>query len=117
MLTAVAKRRLYIVMDALDESPEHSGWPTPREEVLDVLKDIVGLHLRICVTSRPEVDIKAILNQLTIHSISLHDESEQQQSIADYVMDNVNTDRKMREWPEEDKKLVIQELSKRADGM
>ncbi|SRR6266702_5087366 len=120
MLTVVAEHPIYVVMDALDECPDHSGWPTAREEVLVVLKDLVGLHLpnlRICVTSRPEVDIKSILNQLTIHTISLHDESEQQKGIADYVNSIVNSDMKMREWPDEDKELVIKVLSERADGM
>ena len=108
-------------MDALDECPDDSGWPkTPREEVLDVVRDLVGLHipnLRICVTSRPEVDIKSILNQLTICAVSLHDQIEQQKGMADYVSTIVHSDRKMREWPDEDKELVIKELSERADGM
>jgi hypothetical protein len=120
MLTIVAERPIYIVMDALDECPDHSGFPTAREEVLVVLKDLVGLdlpNLRICVTSRPEVDIKSVLHQLTIHAISLHNEGEQQRAIAAYVSSIVNTDVKMREWPDEDKELVIKELSERADGM
>ena len=84
------------------------------------MRDLVSLHLpnlRICVTSRPEVDIKSILNQLTIHAISLHNQTEQLKGIADYVSAIVYSDRKMREWPDEDKKLVIKELSERADGM
>ncbi|KAH9023919.1 hypothetical protein EDB85DRAFT_297475 [Lactarius pseudohatsudake] len=120
MLTVVAEHPIYIIMDALDECPDHSGWPTAREEVLVILKDLVGLHLpnlRVCVTSRPEVDIKSVLNQLTIHSISLHNESEQQKGIADYVKTIVNSDGKMREWPDEDKELVVKVLSERADGM
>jgi hypothetical protein len=120
MLTVVVEHPIYIVVDALDECPDQTGLPTAREEVLVVLKDLVGLHLpnlRICVTSRPEVDIKSILNQLTIHAISLHDESEQQKGIADYISSIVNSDVKMREWPDEDKELVIKVLSERADGM
>ena len=120
MLAVVAEHPIYVVMDALDECPDHSGYPTAREEVLVVLKDLVGLHLpnmRICVTSRPEVDIKSILHQLAIHTISLHDEKEQQKGIADYINSFVNSDRKMREWPDEDKELVIKVLSERADGM
>ena len=120
-LSVLAEHPIYIVMDALDECPDDSGWPkTPREEVLDVVRDLVGLHipnLRICVTSRPEVDIKSILNQLTICAVSLHDQIEQQKGMADYVSSVVYSDRKMREWPDEDKELVIKELSKRADGM
>ena len=100
MLSVLAEHPIYIIMDALDECPDNSGWPkTPREEVLDVVKDLVGLHLpnlHICVTSRPEVDIKSVLNQLTIHAVSLHDQSGQQKDIADYVSTVVNSDRKMR---------------------
>jgi hypothetical protein len=120
MLTVLAGRPMYIVMDALDECPDFPGVPSAREEVLVVLKDLVGLHLpnlRVCVTSRPEVDIKSVLNQLTICSISLHDESEQRKSIADYVSGTINSDVQMREWADEDKELVIKELSERADGM
>ena len=120
MLTVVAEHPIYVVMDALDECPDHSGIPTAREEVLVVLKDLVGLHhpnLRICVTSRPEVDIKSILTQLTIHDISLHNQREQQKGIADYVRTIVNSDVKMREWVEDDKELIVKELSERADGM
>ena len=67
MLTVVAEHPFYVVMDALDECPD-SEMPRAREEVLVVLKDLIGLHhpnLRICVTSRPEVDIKSILNPFT----------------------------------------------------
>jgi hypothetical protein len=120
MLTVVAERPIYVVLDALDECPDYPGMPTAREEVLTVLKDLVGLHLpnmRICVSSRLEVDIKSALNQLTIHAISLHNESEQQKGIADYISSTVNTDVKMREWPDEDKELTVKELSERADGM
>ena len=121
MLSVLAEHPIYIVMDALDECPDDSGWPkTPREEVLDVVRELVGVHLpnlRICVTSRPEVDIKSILNPLTIHAISLHDQSEQQKGITDYVSTIVNSDRKMRVWPSSDRDLVVKEISKKADGM
>jgi hypothetical protein len=121
MLSVLAEHPTYIVMDALDECPDDSGWPkTPREEALDVVRDLVGLplpNLRICVTSRPEVDIKSVLNPLTIYAVSLHDQSEQKKGIADYIRTIVNSDRKMNGWPDEDKELVIKELSERADGM
>ena len=112
---------IYIVMDALDECPDDSGWPkNPRKEVLDAVQDLVSLllpNLCVCVTSRLEADIKSVLNQLTIHAVSLHDEREQKEGIANYISTIVNSDRKMRGWPDEDKELVIKELSERADGM
>ena len=121
MLSILAEHPIYIIIDALDECPDDSGWPkTPREEVLDVVRELVGVHLpnlRICVTSRPEVDIKSILNQLAIHAVSLHDQSKQRKGIAKYVSTVVNSDRKMRVWPDSDKDLVVKELSTKADGM
>jgi hypothetical protein len=49
--------------------------------------------------------------------VSLHDESGQQQDIAEYVTSFVRTDRKVRRWREEDKELVIKTLLEKADGM
>jgi len=110
----------YIILDALDECPCTSGFPTPREEVLDLLEDLVGLNLqdlRICVTSRPEIDIRNILDPLASFNMSLHDESGQRQDILDYICNVVHSDRKMRRWRTEDKQLVINTLSAKADGM
>jgi hypothetical protein len=52
---------VYLILDALDECPNTSDTPTPREKVLRLVEDLVDLqlpNLRICLTSRPEVDIK-----------------------------------------------------------
>ena len=45
---------IYIIVDALDECPNTSGLPTVREKVLELLEELVDLHLpnlQICVTS------------------------------------------------------------------
>jgi hypothetical protein len=110
----------YLIVDALDECPTTSGFPTAREEVLDFLEELVGLNipnLRICVTSRPEIDIQTVLDPLTSFQMSLHDESGQKQDILDYISDVVHCDRRMRRWRLEDKQLVIDTLSTKADGM
>ena len=120
MLIIDVQRPTYIIMDALDESPNLSTIPSPREEVLEFVGELVGLHLsnlHICVTSRPEFDIQAFLGPLTSHPVSLHDESGQQNDIADYVSSFVHSDRRMRRWRQEDKDLVIKTLSEKADGM
>ena len=107
-------------MDALDECPVLGGVPSPRERVLDLIEDFVkcGLrNLRICVTSRPETDIQEILGPLASYSLSLHDEEGQKKDILDYVRFSVQSDRKMRKWRPQDKELVIDTLSQRADGM
>ena len=113
---------IFIILDALDECPKSPGIPSPRNEVLQLVKELVDLHLgrlHICVTSRPEVDIQAVLEPLASHSVSLHDESGQKTDIADYVQSIVSSSPStaMGAWREEDKRLVIDSLTERADGM
>jgi hypothetical protein len=50
-------------------------------------------------------------------TVSLHDESGQQEDISEYVRKEVYSDRKMRKWRGAEKQLVIEELSNKADGM
>jgi hypothetical protein len=111
---------IYIVVDALDECPNNTGMPTPREEVLDFVTNLVSLrvpNLHICVTSRPEIDIQSALEVSTSLRVSLHNQSGQKKDIVDYISSVVYSDTKMRRWREEDRKLVIETLSERADGM
>jgi hypothetical protein len=122
MLTLPDQRPTYLIIDALDESPNTSGIPSPRERVLHLLKELVDLHLpnlHICVTSRPEIEIRDVIEPLTSRRVSLHDQTGQKEDIVDYVKSIVysNTEPIMRRWRTEDKELVIQVLSERADGM
>ena len=114
------RQATYIVIDAIDECPNTSGFPTAREKVLEFLEGLIDLqlpHLRICVASRPEVDIKATLEPLTSLSVSLHEESGQKKDIQTYITEVVRTDERMRNWRDEDKELVIKILSEKSDGM
>jgi len=120
MLSFEGRGPTYIILDALDECPVTSSIPSPREEVLELVEDLVGLHLpnlHICVTSRPEPDIQLVLERLTELPVSLHDETGQKEDIANYVASFVHSDRRMRRWREEDKELVIKTLSEKAGGM
>ena len=113
---------IFVIMDALDECPNTTGTPSARDEVLDFLEDLVGSshsNLFVCVTSRPEQDIKTVLNPLTSAScrVALHEESGQREDINNYVHAVVHTDRAMRRWKEEDKELVINTLTERSSGM
>ena len=120
MLSLPTRGSLYLIIDALDECPNSSGMPTPREEVLDFVQDLVDLrlpNLHICVTSRPEIDIRTTLEPLTSLRVSLHDQSGQTKDIVDYVSSVVFSDKKMRRWRDEDKILIITTLSERANGM
>ena len=122
MLTLPDQHPTYLIIDALDESSSTSGIPSPRETVLQLLEELVNLslpNLRICVTSRPEIDIRNVLEPLTSCRVSLHDQSGQKKDIADYVRSVVysRSEQIMRRWKMEDKELVIETLSERADGM
>jgi hypothetical protein len=120
MLTLPDQPPVYIIIDALDECPNTLGLPSPREQVLDLLNDLVELsspNLHLCVTSRPEIDIRHALEPLTSCRVSLHEQSGQRKDIIDYVTSVVWSDPKMRRWRDEDKNLVIERLSERADGM
>ena len=120
MLSLPIQGPIYLIVDALDECPNNSGMPTAREEVLDLVENFVGLglpNLHICVTSRPEIDIQTTLEPLTSHLVSLHNQSGQKKDIVDFVSSVVYSDKKIGRWREEDRKLVIETLSERADGM
>ena len=122
MLRLLAQDPIFIILDALDECQNSSGLPSPRREVLQLVEELVNLHLQglhICVTSRPEVDIRAVLEPLAFRSVSLHDESGQKKDIADYVRNVVNSSPStaMSRWRVDDKILVIETLTQRADGM
>ena len=111
---------IYVIIDALDECPNTFGMPSPRELVLGLVKELVGLslpHLHICVTSRPEIDIRIVLEPLTSLRVSLHDETGQKKDIVDYIVSVVHSDTQMSKWREQDQNLVVETLSERADGM
>jgi len=113
---------IFIIMDALDECPTTTGTPSARDEVLEFVENLVGSkhsNLFICITSRPEQDIQAVLNPLTSPSrrVALHEESGQKEDIHNYVRSFVETDRAIRRWREEDKDLVVNTLTERAGGM
>jgi len=120
MLKHPRQAPVYIIIDALDECPDRFDRPSPRETVVKFAEELIGLrlpNLRICITSRPEADIRRVLDPFPSHHISLHDERGQIQDIVDYIRSVVNTDPKMEVWKAEDKELVIEVLTKKADGM
>jgi hypothetical protein len=111
---------VYRIVDALDECPNTSTIPSPRAKLLNFMDELIKSqfpNLRICVTSRPETDIKAVLDPSTSCSVSLHDESGQKEDISDYIKSVVNTHPENRRWKAEDKQLVIEVLTDKADGM
>jgi hypothetical protein len=111
---------VFLVIDALDEGSNTSAMPSPREKVLKLVVQLIEsrlTNLRICVTSRPEIDIKVVLEPLALHSISIHEERGQLEDIENYIRSVINTDPKNQRWRQEDKQVVIDVLTQHADGM
>jgi hypothetical protein len=122
MIKASGDVPTYLVLDALDECPDTNGTTSSRRQVLDLLEKLVKEdppRLRLCVTSRPEVDIRTSLEPLTSTSncICLHDQIGQKEDITKFVRGVVYSDANMRRWRDEDKQLVIETLSEKANGM
>jgi hypothetical protein len=118
MLSLSGLGPIYIVVDALDEC-SNSGTPSARREVMDLIKELVGLKLpgvHLCVASRPEVDIRMVLELMDPLQVSLDDEMGQKGDIFAYIEDTVRSN-SMPEWTEKDQELVIDTLSQKANGM
>jgi hypothetical protein len=120
MLKVEGQPTIYIIIDAIDECPKSPSVARPRGRVLQMVEKLVGLQLenvRICATSRPEADIRASLESLASQTVPLHEQEGQMNDISDYVRFIVYSDWSMRRWREEDKELVIDMLSRKANGM
>jgi hypothetical protein len=110
---------VYLIVDALDECPKPSLVRSPRAEVLSFIEELVKtqiLNLHICVTGRPEPDIKNVLDSLIFHSVSLHDEGEHMKDIENYIKSVINT-RTTKRWKEEHRKMAIFYLTRKSNGM
>jgi len=81
-----------------------SRWPAPN-------------NLHIYVISHPEIDISTALEPLISLRVSFHEQSGQRNDIIEYVISVVYSNTRMQRWREEDKRLVIETLSERADGI
>ena len=120
MLKRTGQATVYIIIDGLDECSTTTGMPSPRENVFKLVKELVALHLpnmRICLTSRPEVDISDVLRLLVFRSICLHKENGQVKDISKYIKSVIDEDPKMQRWNDKAKQLVIDVLTRKADGM
>ena len=117
--------RVYVIVDAVDECavnecPHSPGVSSPRENVLRLIKELVDLRhpdIRVCITSRPEVDIRTVFGPLASQAVSLHDQAGQRDDINNYVKSVVESDANMRRWRRGDRQLVINTLSQNANGM
>jgi hypothetical protein len=112
---------VYVIIDALDECPNTSPVRS-RAKVLNLIEELIKSqlpNLRICVTSRPESDIKDVLDILTIRSDFLHDEGGQKIDIENYIKSAIQTHEKNRRWTPKAKhqRRVINVLIEKVDDM
>ena len=110
---------IYIIVDGVDECPNSLRTPSARREVLDLIKELVGLNrpsVHVCVASRLEMDIRTVLGSLEPLQISLDDEIGQKADIVAFIEYTVHSN-SMPEWTEENQSLVVNTLSKKANGM
>jgi hypothetical protein len=63
------------------------------------------------------MDIRMVLEPLMSLKISFHEECGQKADIMEYIKFVVRSDQNVRRWKEEDKQLVVDTLSEKADGM
>jgi hypothetical protein len=120
MLKLPGQGEHYIIIDALDECQNTSGYPTQREHALAATQELVNLqlpHVHFCITSRPEVDIRTVLEPLAVYNVTLHEQTGQNQDIVEYINHIVRSDPAVRRWREEDKQLVIEALTSKTRGM
>jgi len=123
ILKLSGKAPIFLIVDALDEcsnTSNTSSMKSHREKALELVKKLIDSklpNLRICVTSRPEVDIKDVLEHPTFRSISLENERGQMEDIKDYIKYVVKENPKNQRWTPQDKQMVIDVLTRNADGM
>ena len=120
MLRLPPQAPIFIILDVLDECPASSGIPSPRSEVLQLVKELVDLdlpELHICATSRPKVDIRAVIEPLVFCSVSLRDKKRTSRTTLEVSSMRPRVWLAIRRWRDDDKNLVIETLTERADGM
>lgn len=94
-------RRMYIIIDALDECFE-------REDILDLIANIVNHkseEINILATSRIERDIKTILQDILSSSICIQN-SKIKEDISLHVRSRLSQDPKLRAWPDSTRKEI-----------
>ena len=99
-----------IILDSLGEYPNSSGMPMPREEVLEFfLEDFIDHELLdLCVSSRPEFDIRTVLEPLA--PLPLPSFSPQQNGSKERLPGLRERRRPLRKWRAPEKQQVIDTL-------
>ncbi|CAJ2500801.1 Uu.00g036540.m01.CDS01 [Anthostomella pinea] len=105
---------VYILVDALDESPRNKH----REVMLQVIKDMRGWEepgLHLLVTSRDEVDIREELDAKPEETIEIKN-IEVDRDVAIFVAQNLQDNRRYRKWQRYSARIE-KALTERANGV
>lgn len=105
---------VYIVLDALDESPR-TGARDCVLETLEAMKEWSFRGLHLLVTSRDELDIRDSLNPSLDQQVKM-DHAGIDKDIADFILGRLHDDRKLRKWSSYQNKIQ-ENLVKRARGV
>ena len=122
MLATPDRRPIYLIIDGLDESPNASGLPSPREGVLKLLKHLVGLLLQIS-TYASRAAQKSIFNMplspwrhIKSPFMTKADKRKTSRSTFGLLYTYSDSEQLMKGWKVTDKEYVIKKLSDGADG-
>jgi hypothetical protein len=109
---------VYIVLDALDEFPESSGYLS-RLDLLDQIKNLVERgsdKLHVLVTSRKEQDIDSSLAHRVTEQVSIQS-AQVDADIRLYISSTLRDDHKLKKVPEKYKKEIETKLVEGSRGM
>lgn len=106
----------YIVLDALDECPALRV-RSERQEILGLIRRLLVPKVHICVTSRPEPDIKEALLSYMAMELDLHSAADQARDIARHITIVLDEDPVFRRWPAALKQYTLETLEAKANGM
>lgn len=101
-----------LVLDALDECD-----PRTRDKVVEIFHDLLqrsSKPVKIFLSSRPDVDIKALLNDVPSLQIQATDNSA---DIATFVMSEILKKKKMKKMPRDLLEEILQTLLTKSEGM
>lgn len=105
---------VYIILDALDESPRDKHRETVLE-IIDELRSWPGAGLHVMVSSRDEVDIRSELDAETEETIKMRN-SAIDSDIASFISQHLRSNRRLHKW-EKYHSLIETTLTERAKGV
>lgn len=113
-----ATRDIFLVLDALDECPNHGQ--NERGNLLQVIEEIHTLSspkIHLLVTSRLLIDIQNVLLPFTENSRISVEESDSKEDIGTFVSNQLLHDPLLKVWPEGVKAEIEKVLLDKCDGM